>query len=117
MTEFNRLCEGAEEWFESAKAAQTAGHLYVAFESFRHATELACKAILLRATGSFPRDHAVAGPLVKHNLLPPGQASRSLQKFLSEFTLGTYGFERQIHDSDVQNAKRIAVRMMQALKD
>lgn len=116
MTELERLRDGAEEWFETGKGAHNAGHLYSAFESFRHAAELSCKAILLRTTGAFPRDHLVAAPLAKLGLLPEGVTARSLHQFLSEFTLGTYGFERGLHNRDVQGARRMAERMIRALR-
>ena len=117
MTNAEQLRAGAVEWFEAAKESHAAGHRYAAFESYRHATELACTAILLEHRGVFPRDHAVAAPLAQAGLVPSGVAVRDLQNFLAEFTLGTYGFERQLHEADLQKAKRMTRRLIEALRE
>lgn len=87
---------------------------HVAFEAARHAAELAAKAILVRAGKEYPEQHAVAGKLAQHSLIPQGVEARKLQKLLSRFTLGTYGFEQPVHDADVSDALRMAERLVAA---
>lgn len=91
--------------------------MYVAFEAFRQAAELAAKVLLARANGAFPQTHLVAGPLKQAGLLPEGVEASKLHRLVSEFTLGTYGFNRPLSRSDVQSAARVARRMVGALKN
>lgn len=116
MTEIDQLVEAAEMWLEAGRSEFESKRYPVAFEALRTAAELAAKAILLRATGSFPQSHAVAGPLVQNKLHPEGVNARELHKLLSSFTLGAYGFDKPIHAREVQAALRIAGRMVRACR-
>ena len=92
------------------------GRRQVAFEALRNAAELGAKALLLRATGSFPQDHAVAGLLARAQLLPPGVNGRDLHRLLTKFTLGPYGFDEEIHAKDIVQARRLAERIVAACR-
>lgn len=116
MNEHQLLVEGAQEWLEAANSDLMSGPKHVSFEAFRHAAELAAKALLLEATGGYPKDHSVAGPLSQKKLLPDNVDAKALQKLTSSFTLGTYHFETVIHERDLQEAKRIATRMVAACR-
>ncbi|MBI4393269.1 MAG: HEPN domain-containing protein [Euryarchaeota archaeon] len=110
------LMKGAEEWLAAAKENLAAGRFHTAFESARQAAELAAKALLSRKSGKYPSDHMVAGPLFQAGLLPEGVDGKRLHKLLSRFTLGTYGFDETVHRSEVQDAVRLAERMVKALR-
>lgn len=109
------LAKGASDWYQAALLAWD-HHLYhPAFESARHAAELAAKAILMQSLGSFPERHDVSSDLERAGLMPTGVNYRDLRNLLNRFTLGTYGFEQVVHRRDAQHALRIAKRMVQAL--
>lgn len=112
MSEHERLLEGAREWLEAARSERAAGRNHVAFEAARHAAVLASKAMLVKAGQDYPEQHAIAGKLSQHSLVPPGVKARDLQKLLSRFTLGTYGFEQEIREADVNEALRLAERLL-----
>lgn len=116
MTSADDLRASAREWLAAAEDEREANRYNVAFEAARHAAELAAKAILYESTGSYPdRKHDVSGPLAQNNLVPQGVRASDLSKLLSEFTLGTYGFGRTVHKKDVNQAIRLARRMVDAL--
>jgi HEPN domain-containing protein len=98
---------------DAARAEAQARRLRVAFESARHAAELACKALLVHRVGHSPKTHLVAGDLAKAGLLPTGLSGRELHRLLAEFTLGTYGFDRELTTEDVDEAIRIASAVVQ----
>jgi HEPN domain-containing protein len=114
MSETADLVAGAQEWLAAARTEMSAGRLRVAFESARHAAELAGKAILSARLGTFPKSHLVAGALARSGGLPPGVDGKTLHKLLSEFTLGTYGFDRPISEREVSDAVTVAEQMMSA---
>lgn len=117
MTEVDRLVAAAEMWLAAGRSEFESKRYPVAYETLRTAAELAAKAILLRATGSFPQSHAVAGPLVQNKLHPEDVSAKELHKFLTSFTLGAYGFDKPIHSSEVRAALRIAERMVRACRN
>lgn len=108
------LLEGAKEWLEGARMNHKAGRKHAAFECYRQAAELAGKILLARSTGTYPREHDISGALAHAKLMPEGVKAGQLKDFLLEFTRGTYAFDRPIHEAELQNAKRIAERMMAA---
>lgn len=116
MTKAEDLEEAAREWLNAAEDEREANRNNVAFEAARHAAELAGKALLLEGTGTYPdRRHNVSGPLSQEDLVPSNVSASDLSKLLSEHTLGTYGFSRTIHRKDVNQAIRVARRMVDAL--
>ena len=117
ISSFEELADGAKQWLHAGESELAANRIHVAFEAFRQAAELAAKVILARANGAFPQTHLVAGPLKQAGLLPEGVEASKLHRLVSEFTLGTYGFNRPLSRADVQAAARIARRMIAALKN
>lgn len=115
MSGFGRLSEGARDWLATAREQSAAGRRHVAFEAARLASELAAKAILLEALGTFPKEHQVTGTLFAHGLVPESVEARDLARLLAEFTLGRYGFDRPTLGADVARAIGIAERMVAAL--
>ncbi len=109
-----QLWDGAAEWLAAAQQERASGRLRVAFEAARHSAELSAKALLVRATGSFPKSHTVAGQLHRAGLVPAGVEPKVLHRLLSDFTLGTYGFERPLEDAEVANAIALARAMLSA---
>lgn len=115
MTWSEELADGAREWLKAGDSELAADRLHVAFESFRQAAELAAKSVLAR-TGARPaHTHNIAGPLKQAKLVPAGVEASKLHRLVSQFTLGTYGFNRAVTKSEVQEAARIAKRMVAAL--
>lgn len=108
MSEARRLLEGSREWEEASITEMQRGRLRVAFEAARHAAELAGKALLVHARGEHPKSQVIAAALAKDGLLPPGVDGRALHKLLSEFTLGTYGFDRPLSERDARSAQELA---------
>lgn len=106
--EAERLHQGAREWLEAARSEALAGRHHVAFEAARHAAELACKAILMDATGSYPKKHDVTGPLAQAGRLPLGVDGRALSRLFGAFTAGTYGFDETMTPERVARAIAIA---------
>lgn len=113
----DELASGAQEWLVAAENQLEARRLRVAFELFRHSAELAAKAMLARKLGSFPKEHSVAGLLVKEGIPPSDVDGKKLHRLLSRFTLGTYDFETPVHEADLQDARRLARRMVRACLD
>jgi len=108
----DELWEGAAEWLAAAEDELRAGRLRVAFESARHAAELAGKARLLSATGTYPKSHTIASQLHRAGLVPSGVDAKAVHRLLSEFTLGTYGFDRPLAREDVVAAIALARSML-----
>lgn len=113
---FDHVVDLAQEWLEAGKAQLVDGRHHVAFEALRNAAELAAKALLLRSTGAFPQDHAVAGLVARAGVLPASVDGRDLHRLLTKFTLGPYGFDADVHEKDVIAARRIAERMVRACR-
>lgn len=105
------LTERAEEYLEAARSSAEANRHSVAFDEARTACELFCKALLLAKTGTYPRDHNVAGPLYHAGLVPPGLDPRTLSNLLKSHTKGTYGFDDAPTGEDVAWALDIAERL------
>lgn len=116
MPTFQQVADLAEEWLDAGRSQLSEGRYHVAFEALRNAAELAAKALILRATGDFPQDHAVAGVLSRAGILPGKVDGRELHRLLVKFTLGPYGFDVTVHEKQVQAALRIAERMVEACK-
>ncbi|HUR68117.1 MAG TPA: HEPN domain-containing protein [Candidatus Thermoplasmatota archaeon] len=114
--EHDLLVSGSEEWLAAARDELAAGRNRVAFESARHAAELACKALLLRATGSYPKTHDVSGQLAQTGALPSGITGRRLSRFLADFTAGTYGFSRELTGAHVEDAIQMAALCVAACR-
>lgn len=116
MPTFGQVVELAEEWLGAGQSQMEEGRSHVAFEALRNAAELAAKALILRKTGDFPQDHAVAGILAKQGLMPSKVDGRDLHRLLAKFSLGPYGFDATIHEKDVREALRLAERMVGACR-
>lgn len=115
--ELESLHHAAREWLEAAEAEALAGRHLVAFESARHAAELACKAILLLRVGSYPKMHDVSGLLSQREMLPSGVSGRSLSRLLSAFTSGTYGEGRPVDAPLVTSALHVARLCLAAMEE
>lgn len=115
MITFGELRAGAEDWLATAEESRRAGRYHVSYEAARQAAELAGKVLLLRATGKFPKEHAIAGALAQAGVLPDTLDRRALQKFLQDFTRGTYGFDRRLVESDVALGIEMARAMVIAV--
>lgn len=111
-----KLLDGAQEWLDSAKTEASLGRRRVAFEAARHAAELAAKAILVHRQGVYPKSHLVAGALSKLGALPGRVDGRRLHRLLAEFTLGTYGFDREVRPEDVDEALAVAGLMVEGAR-
>lgn len=84
---------------------------HAAFESARHAAELAAKACFLDVVGHYPRDHRVGPGLAAAGRVPPEVAPEDLARFLAQYLLGRYGEDR-LDDDAVAEALRMARRMV-----
>lgn len=105
----------AEEWLDAGRSQLADGRYHVAFEALRNAAELAAKALILKHSGQFPQEHAVGGLLAKLGKMPARVKGSDLHRLLVKFTVGPYGFDVTIRESDVTDALRIAERMVAGL--
>lgn len=107
MDERARLMALAGEYLESAASNLDAERFHVAFESARHAAELAGKAPLLDARGDYPKSHDVGRPLAAAGLVPPGISPAALDRFLAQYLRGRYGGD-VVDASSAREALRMA---------
>lgn len=109
------LAQRATEWLRAAKQAYRE-HLYnAAYELGRTAAELASKALLFRAKGTYPKEHNVAGALHQHRLLPAGVSETKLSRLLADFTRGSYGFNEPVEPAEAKRAIDLASQILDLL--
>lgn len=104
----------AQQYLRAAEFSRREGDFDAAFENARTAAELAGKSLLEAAGVPYEEEHNVAGALTHHNLMPPNVEGRRLSRLLAQFTRGVYGFREPIHERDVEEALRMARRLIQA---
>lgn len=86
-----------------------------AFETARHAAELAGKALLFRATGAIPRyEHAIGGSLGAHGLIPLALDPRAVSRLVAEHTRARYAYTDEVPIAEAKEALRIASVLLTA---
>lgn len=114
MDEARRILARAQEFCASARGDEEEGRWNAAHENARTACELAGKAMLLHATGDYPRKHAIGGTLYAAGLIPAGVDAARLSRLLKERTLADYGFDAGVPAEDAMAAGALAARMVAA---
>lgn len=104
------MLDRAHEFLESAAADAAADppRPNAAYADARTAAELAGKALLLHATGSYPKEHAIGGLLFREQLIPAELEARELDRFLRDHTRARYGFLDRISPQDAEDAVWLA---------
>jgi HEPN domain-containing protein len=111
MDERATLMMLAEEYLAAAQANLAAGRRHAAFESARHAAELAGKACLLDAKGNYPKAHDIGRDLAEAGRVPPDLAPEALDRFLAQYVRGRYGAD-EITPAAAAEALRMAHHMV-----
>lgn len=104
----------AEEYLDSALADFEANRYHVAYENARTAAEIAGKALLLQAQGSYPQKHAIGGDLFQAGLIPKHLDPRRVSRLLKERTRADYGYLEPIPPDEISEAIEIAKSFLQA---
>ncbi len=117
--ETSLMLDRAQEFLESAVSDLDADppRPHVAYADARTAAELAGKALLLDATGSYPKEHAIGGALYQADLMPPDTDPRALDRFLRDHTRARYGFLDRLGTEDAQDAIELARRLVRHAED
>lgn len=113
--ETHLMLDRAHEFLDSAASDLDADppRPHAAYADARTAAELAGKVLLLDATGSYPKEHAIGGSLFQAGLIPPHTDPRALDRFLRDHTRARYGFLDQLEPEDAQDAIALARRLLQ----
>ena len=117
MDEASRILARSEEFRASAQADEVEGRWNAAQENARTACELAGKAMLLHATGDYPRKHAIGGALYDADLIPLGIDPARLSRLLKERTRADYGFFNPVPAEDAREAVGFATCMVAAARE
>lgn len=104
------MLDRAHEFLESAIADLTAEppRTHASLADARTAAEIAGKALLLHATGTYPKQHALGGALFEARLIPPTTDPRELDRFLRDHTRARYGFLDRVPVHEAQEAIDLA---------
>jgi HEPN domain-containing protein len=111
-----KLIALAEEHLAAARDSLRASRHNAAFESARHAAEVAGKAMLLDATGEFPKRHDIGGLLHQQGLVPADLDPVALDRLLAAHTRGRYEWS-EAGASDAREAIRQAEAMVRAARE
>lgn len=108
LDELARLLARAREYLDASESSFKAARYNVAYEEARTAAELYTKALILRRSGSYPRDHNVAGPAANLKVLPEAVPAKRLSDLLQDYTRGTYGLRNPPNRVEVKDALALA---------
>ena len=114
--EARRLLERAEEFLDAARDSLARGRYNVAFEEARTAAELGCKALLVMATGDYPRSHNVVPALHHARLTPKGLDAKALGAFLGASNRGVYGFDEPVGEEEARQGVAMAAQVLAELR-
>lgn len=118
MDEAEQLHQRAEEYLEAAEDAfaHDPPLLSPAFDHAHLAAELAGKSLLLRQTGSYPREHQIAGAIGHAGLIPHALEAKTLGPFFNEYNRARYDLAA-VSEDEVRDARHIAGVMVAASTD
>ena len=117
MNEHPAMLARATEHLQAAQRCLGDGLHHPAYELARTAAELYAKALLVRKTGSYPREHNVSGELQHRRLIPPDVSPTELSRFLDDYTRGGYGFSHPVEAREVRKAIALATKLRQAAEE
>jgi HEPN domain-containing protein len=113
LDEHGKLIALASEYLASAQDSLRAHRANAAFESARHAAELAGKAMLLQAIGEYPKRHDIGGALHAAGLVPSEVDPVRLDKLLALYLRGHYEWN-EASETEAHEALHMAERLIAA---
>lgn len=110
----DELRSRAREFLEAAEDSRAKARYNAAYDDARQATELACKAILQREDGEYPKQHQVAGRMYERGLIPSQVTPKDLSRLLGDYNRGRYGFEDPVTEAEAGDALRLARTLLES---